>query len=392
MKNTIEQLKSNLREIAHDQDVISAVTCAFQDGEIIFKDVFGYKNKETYEPAAFDTIYRTGSLSKHVCAIAFLTLFDKGLADLDEDISNYLGYKVRNPYYPDIPITPRMLLSFCATIQDEPTYYKIMIGEEKAYHLSEILSEDGRAYNQENFINAKPGTLTYYANLSTAIIGAIIEKLTKKRFAQYVKEAVFDPLNITASFDQRTFSAQQAKRIASNYDDTISPNPFTREMFGAKWLEKSNANKLRLMDMPLGEGYRVAQGNMHIVPLDLAKIEIALLNQGVYQDIRILSQKAVEEMFTTVIVTTDTNSFMPGDDTVIHQGLVARMYDHAIPGGYRVVEFSGRSFGVMTGAMLCPEKNFGVIICSNGMKMCPFSCHMPKTIADMILATYRYLF
>ncbi len=40
-----------------------------------------------------------------------MTLYDKGLLSLDEDISNILGYTVRSPFFPDFPITVKMILS-----------------------------------------------------------------------------------------------------------------------------------------------------------------------------------------------------------------------------------------------------------------------------------------
>lgn len=52
-----------------------------------------------------------------------MTLYDKGLFKLDDDISYYLGYQVRNPSFPTIPITFRMILSHTSSIRDgSPAY------------------------------------------------------------------------------------------------------------------------------------------------------------------------------------------------------------------------------------------------------------------------------
>ena len=66
---------------------------------------FGYADRETGIAANQDTTYRVASISKVVTSMIVMTLWDKGIVDIDTDISSYLGFTVRNPYYPDIPIT-----------------------------------------------------------------------------------------------------------------------------------------------------------------------------------------------------------------------------------------------------------------------------------------------
>ena len=45
-----------------------------------------------------------------------MTLFDKNKFYLDQDISDFLGYKVRNPNFPDTPITIKSVLSHTSSI------------------------------------------------------------------------------------------------------------------------------------------------------------------------------------------------------------------------------------------------------------------------------------
>ena len=48
-----------------------------------------------------NTIYRIASISKTILAIGAMKLHEDGLLDLDKDISDYLGFKVRNPKFLD---------------------------------------------------------------------------------------------------------------------------------------------------------------------------------------------------------------------------------------------------------------------------------------------------
>jgi hypothetical protein len=42
--------------------------------------------------------------------MAALKLVEDEILDLGEDINNILRYKIRNPKYPNVPITTRMLM------------------------------------------------------------------------------------------------------------------------------------------------------------------------------------------------------------------------------------------------------------------------------------------
>ena len=62
-------------------------------------------------PLALDSRYRTASISKTFAAVGAMRLVEQGKLDLDRDVSDYLGFTLRNPNYPDKAITTRMLLS-----------------------------------------------------------------------------------------------------------------------------------------------------------------------------------------------------------------------------------------------------------------------------------------
>ena len=69
-----------------------------------------------------DTIQNIGSISKTITATAVMQLFETGQFGLDDDVSEYLPFQVRNPRYPDAPITFRQLLAHRSSIKDGPAY------------------------------------------------------------------------------------------------------------------------------------------------------------------------------------------------------------------------------------------------------------------------------
>ena len=73
-------------------------------------------------PVTEETCFRIASVSKLVMAFGVLALCERGALNLDEDLSAYLGYPVRNPHFKDVPVTLRMLLTHTAAIRDEGNY------------------------------------------------------------------------------------------------------------------------------------------------------------------------------------------------------------------------------------------------------------------------------
>lgn len=84
----------------------------------------------------FDTnsLIRIASMSKQMSAIALLQQMELGRCEvcvprfrypnsfqIDDDVSSHIGFELRNPYFPDYPITLRQLLDHTSSIND---YYE----------------------------------------------------------------------------------------------------------------------------------------------------------------------------------------------------------------------------------------------------------------------------
>jgi CubicO group peptidase (beta-lactamase class C family) len=156
-----------------------------------------------------ETIFNSGSVSKTATLAAFMTLWEQGRCSLDDDIDRYLSFPIRNPRFPDKPITIRMLLSFTAGIFDvdfqagrnrlsflDQTKDSQVSAEEV---LREFLVPGGKYYADENFLDSAPGARYAYSNSSYALIGCLVERLSGKPFWEYCRQAVFEPLRMKDS-------------------------------------------------------------------------------------------------------------------------------------------------------------------------------------------------
>lgn len=134
---------------------------------------------------------RIASISKLVTAIGVMRLLEAGTLDLDADVSTRLGYRVRNPAFPDTPITLRLLLSHRSSLRDDAGYV-LPLGS----RISDTLA-DPRVWDRSH----PPGTWFQYTNLNFPVIASVMERATGERFDLLMKRLVLGPLRLDACFN-----------------------------------------------------------------------------------------------------------------------------------------------------------------------------------------------
>lgn len=254
----------------------------------------GYANLEKKTLSNPNSIYRIASISKVIVAVGLLKLYEKGLVDLDEDVSKYLGFKVRNPKYEDKKITLRMILTQTSSIIDDGTcdngIYKGYDGSNSTddfIKLEELLTK-GSKHFYKGYSDYEPGSEFIYSNLGCGIIACVCEKITNKYFPDYIIECLLKPLNIKSGF--------RLENIA-NPENLVGHYLYEDKQFKL-YRDYESFKKVQCLKYPLGENYRGVAGGLYISSIDLAKIMSMLMNKGVYNNTRILEEKTVKEMET----------------------------------------------------------------------------------------------
>ena len=99
----------------------------FRDGREVYSNFLGQavideKDPSKSKPFARDSRFRIASVSKMFTIFTIMQLVEQGKLDLDADVSRYLGFELRNPKYPQQPITIRMLASHTSSLRDDKIY------------------------------------------------------------------------------------------------------------------------------------------------------------------------------------------------------------------------------------------------------------------------------
>ena len=236
---------------------------------------YDIKNKKTVEN---DTIYPIGSVTKLITATAIMQLVENESydLDLDDDVSKYLGFNLKNPNFPDVNITLRMLLAHQSSLS-EPFFsfciYFSFFGYSYSW-LKEYLLENGSFYNPHAWNNYAPGEDVYYSSVGIELLGFIIERLTGLTYNQYCKKYILEPLEMdNSSFYLSDFKIENIAK------------PYTCFIF-------------KYIELPHIQSKTFAMGGLKSTPSDLSHFLIAYTNQGVYNNKRVLKKETIDEMFT----------------------------------------------------------------------------------------------
>ena len=292
-----------------------------KDGKIAFEHVGGMAHLGTdgnIIPLTIDHKVRVASISKFVMALGFMTLVEQGKVDLDTDVSEYLGFKLTNPNFPDVPITSKQLLSHTSSIRDAGVYF-LAHGEsfQDFFRPSEHY-QDGAHFAKEK--GQAPGQYFTYSNLNFGILAGIIEMVSGQRFDLFMEQTIFKPLGLNVSFNNCQFSNDGHQYIATLYrrgqggytwdpDGAWQPqvdDSIRRCYYGGPKVSSVKAHELpELEDYTLGSNPTLfsPQGGLRASARDLAKLILLLSSEtdlkGATND-AVLSRDTIEAMLTPV--------------------------------------------------------------------------------------------
>jgi CubicO group peptidase (beta-lactamase class C family) len=258
----------------------------FQDGKEIYSEGFGARNLEENLPMTTDTLFGIGSISKSFTALAIMQLVEQGKIDLDAPVSKYVQFEIG---FEDSPITIHNILSHSSGIPElDGSVHPLVVKMGEYKNIYPLSSENDflrHVNNAKDEILYKPGEKFYYCNDMFEILRIIIEQITNMKIADYIKEFIFKPLEMTRStYIKEDIDNDPLKNSCTGYTPTkdgksIKPNPFPYDTFlGGAGGILSSVNELKnYLEM--------------------------LVSGGKFKDKQIISKSSIEKLWTPVIST-----------------------------------------------------------------------------------------
>ncbi|MEO6252014.1 MAG: serine hydrolase domain-containing protein [Ferruginibacter sp.] len=198
------------------------------DGQLVYKNSYGYTDIEKKIPATSASLFRIASMSKSFTCMAILKLRDEGKLNVDDPAYLYIP-ELKNLKYPtaDAPvITIRHLMTHGAGFpEDNPWGDRQLADNDK-----DLLDFIGK---QISFSNP-PGIAYEYSNLGFALQGKIITKVSGMRYQDYIKKNILEPLGMkTTTYE---YADVAADKLAHGY----------------RWLNEKWNEEVLLHDTPDG--------------------------------------------------------------------------------------------------------------------------------------------
>jgi len=190
-----EKIKSFQRNLIESEITASNVALVFKDGKVIYHNVENSMDPNG-KPIYNNTVFPIWSMSKPITIVAMMQLYEDGLIDFEDKLSKYipefknLKCKGQNGIYEcknDLTLFHLMTHRSGYSYYDNPEFFTSTL---KYDNLKDFASDVAN-----HPVEFEPGT-NYLYGINMAILGRVVEVVTKKTFYEYLKEKIFDPLNM----------------------------------------------------------------------------------------------------------------------------------------------------------------------------------------------------
>lgn len=176
----------------HEDTTAGMEISVFHQDETIYKNYFGYADREAGISVDEDTVMEWGSATKMLVWVSVMQLWEQELIDLDADIREYLPEDFLTNLNYDTPVTMTNLMNHNAGFQE--VYADLFVREHDAIC---SLQDSLKAHEPEQIY--EPGTVTAYSNWGVALAAYIVERISGQSFCDYVHQNIFEPLGMEQS-------------------------------------------------------------------------------------------------------------------------------------------------------------------------------------------------
>lgn len=162
-----------------------------EKGRLVFKKAYGYDYLKTKKRLTVSSAFQLASVSKMFTAMAIMILKEEGLLDYDDSVRQYI------PELPYPGITIRHLLNHRSGLPDYMHFSDNYWDQTKPLTNEDVIRIMAE-YQPPRYFSAGNGF--DYCNSNYALLASVVERITKKPFDQFIKEKIFDPLDMEDSF------------------------------------------------------------------------------------------------------------------------------------------------------------------------------------------------
>lgn len=159
-----------------------------KNGKIIYQISVGWADYLYRDSLNIDSRFQLASVSKPLTATAVMMLYDNKKINLEDDIRKYI------PEFPNEGITIQMLLTHRSGLNNYQYFCdEVWKDKKKAIYNDDVIKLYAQ-YKPSPY--NKPGKTFFYCNTNYMLLATLIERVSQKSYAQFMKEEIFDPLGM----------------------------------------------------------------------------------------------------------------------------------------------------------------------------------------------------
>lgn len=276
-----DDFDSKIKDIMELAHFPSLACCIVKNNATVFSEAYGLADMRILhrKNATTDTVYPMGSISKSIAATSIMILNESGKLNLDENISKYLPFDFKNPKYPNINITARMLLAHQSSLKSLGALNTLI----SCFNKDSLGWLEKHLKRKNAWFEYAPGENVSYATIDINILGYVIQNITGKSYSEFVEEKIFQPLKMyNTSYYLSDFDKSQVVRQYVWFNSVYLRAPF----------------------LPITE-IMFPGGGARSTVNDMSHYLIMHTSGGVYDGVRILNKSSIDEMHRAQYSTLD---------------------------------------------------------------------------------------
>ena len=314
-----------------DYGIPGVSVAIIKDGQTAWTSAYGYADPGAGRKMTVDTCCRVESLSKSVTAWGVMKLAEQGMIDLDAPVIQYLNkWSLPESPFPEEKVTVRQMLTHTSGMP---------LGD-----FTKRFPPDGDIPSLEESMSAEavlirePGRSFSYSNTGYNILEILIEEITGRDFAEYMKNEVLIPLGMRHS----DFNWRKGITPAVPVGHDLKGRPVPVYVYPVK-----------------------ASGGLFADVRDMAAFMSAGMTGRYHAENRVLSSQGIEALYSPRVKDI-------GVYGLVFDSYGMGYYIENLPGGIKSIANGGQGYGVMTHLQYVPGTGDGIVILTNSQRSWPF--------------------
>jgi CubicO group peptidase (beta-lactamase class C family) len=202
-----------LVEAKFDRDGPGVAILVSRNGQPIHMAGYGLADVGARTPITADSLFDLASVSKHMAGVAILTLVEQGKLDVDRPVAEYIrDFKVPAK---GRAVTVSDLIHHVSGLAD----YTSDDWKGSDEDFASLTNEAHLKWLNGTKPRRVPGVKYEYNNSEYALLALIVERISRRSFAQYARENLFAPAGMTHTFildNTAALPAEAVKGYATN--------------------------------------------------------------------------------------------------------------------------------------------------------------------------------